>query len=399
MSLKIAMYMPGLRARSMGASVYGDFAAAVRDAGADFILLTDSGAEGNDDSGADVVALPREPLAQRMDQLLQPLTRARSLVSTAVALHRWLRANPDTDVLYTEITYPLGAAAWIAARTSGWRGQRIVAPLGEDFLLLEEASYGHRRHFVPRWLISHTMRAADAVRCISPMVESYAAPFARPLRVFPLNVVNALLDQPTPSVGARQQARRELHRQLGIETPHLVLSLGRLHPFKGIHFLVDAMDRLADAHLVIAGPSMRVANFGDYRTYLEARACDRGVDDRVHFVDALPPAQVGSMMAAADVVVVPSVLESMNRVCAEAAAAGTPFVVTSSTGVADLIAEPGVGQVVPPRDAAAIAAAVRAVLDGTWQRDDAAAGRFLEQFRASHAAAELLALIAQVARP
>lgn len=104
------------------------------------------------------------------------------------------------------------------------------------------------------------------------------------------------------------------------------------------------------------------------------------------------------MMAAADVVVVPSLRESMNRVCAEAAATGTPFIVTASTGVADLIDEPGVGQIVAPDTPGAIAVAINAVLDGSWRPDPASSARFLRQFDASRAAQRLLELISS-ARP
>ena len=102
------------------------------------------------------------------------------------------------------------------------------------------------------------------------------------------------------------------------------------------------------------------------------------------------------MMTAADVVVVPSLRESMNRVCAEAAAAGTSFVVTSSTGVADLIDEPGVGQIVAPGDPGAMATAINAVLDGSWQLDATSSARFLQQFDARRVAPRLLELISSV---
>ena len=94
------------------------------------------------------------------------------------------------------------------------------------------------------------------------------------------------------------------------------------------------------------------------------------------------------------VVVVPSLRESMNRVCAEAAATGTPFIVTASTGVAGLVTEPGVGQIVPTRDPGAMATAINGVLDGGWQLDAVTTRRFLQQFDASRVAPRLLELIA-----
>lgn len=393
--MKIAMYMPGLRSGSMNWAIYQDFAAAMRTAGADFVLLTDTpepGAVGPEGT----VYLPPVPLAAYLDRLVRPFTRSATLLSTASRIRRWLRDNPSIDVIYMEMTYPLGAAAWLATVSSGWKGALVMTPMGEDFLVLEEAAYGHRRYPCPRWLIAKTMVSAAAVRCISPMVQEYAAEFRRPMSVIPLNVANATLATP-PSTPAERQTARELVREtLQLKRRKIVLSLGRLHPFKGIHVLVESMTQVPDADLLIAGPSLTVAGFGDYQSYLERLASQRRIADRVHLLGAVPHDEVSAMMAAADVVVVPSLRESMNRVCAEAAAAGTPFVVTSSTGVADLIDEPGVGQIVAPRDPGAMAMAINAVLDGSWQLDATSSARFLQQFDARRVALRLVELISSV---
>ncbi len=391
--MKIAMYMPGLRSGSMSWAIYHDFAAAMRTAGADFVLLTDAPARATS-CPPGTVFLPPAPWAAPLDRLARAVTRAGALLQTASRIRRWLRANPGVDVIYMEMTYPLGAAAWLATRLTGWKGDLIMTPMGEDFLVLEEASYGHRRYPGPRWLIDQTMKSAAAIRCISPMVEPYASQFRRPSRVIPLNVADATLARKPEAEQARQTSRRLLEQRLNLGPGGIVLSLGRLHPFKGIHVLVEAMEHVPDAHLLVAGPSLNVAGFGDYQSYLEGQAAGLGIANRVHLLGTVPHEQVGAMMAAADVVVVPSLLESMNRVCAEAAATGTPFIVTSSTGVADLVDEAGVGQIVAPGDPRALAAAISAVLEGRWQPDTAATQRFLEQFAASRAAPRLLELIA-----
>ncbi len=390
--MKIAMYMPGLRSGSMSWDIYQDFAAAMRTAGADFVLLTDVPPHDHD-CPEGTVFLPPAPLAARLDHLARPFTRANALLATTARIRRWLRANRSVDAIYMEMTYPLGAAAWLATVLSGWTGTLIMTPMGEDFLVLEEVSYGHRRRRCPRWLIDKTMRAASAIRCISPMVKEYASGFQKPMGVIPLNVANSTLQTKQGGGPDRQTAREHVRETLRLDRRGLVLSLGRLHPFKGIHVLLESMLNVPDADLLVAGPSLAVAGFGDYKTYLERQAQQLGIADRVHLLGTVPHAEVTAMMSAADVVVVPSLLESMNRVCAEAAASGTPFIVTASTGAADLISEPGVGQIVAPRDSAGLATAINRVLEGEWQGDPAATQRFLHQFDASQAAPRLLDLI------
>jgi glycosyltransferase involved in cell wall biosynthesis len=396
--MKVAIYMPYLRPGSMSWTIYQDFAAAMGNAGAAFIVLTDDPGTG-DTSPPGTVFLPSPSKAVALlDRLARPITRTSELLQRAARIRTWLGSNADVSVLYMEMTYPLGAAAWLARLFSGWRGALVMTPMGEDFLVLEEAAYGHRRHPGPRFLIARAMRAAAAVRCISPMVEPYAALFDAPAQTIPLNVANATVAAGRHAPPDRHAARRQLaadprHNKQRLGGRGLVLSLGRLHPFKGIHVLVEAMTELPDVDLVIAGPAMTVAGYGDYGNFLAEQAQRLGVDDQVHLLGSVPHDEVITLMAAADVVVVPSILESMNRVCAEAAASGTPFIVTSTTGAADLVTEPGVGQIVAPHDPGAIAAAVRAVLHGDWKRDAAAAQRFVEQFEASRVAPQLVELI------
>ena len=394
--MKIAMYMPGLRSGSMSWAIYQDFAAAMRTAGSEFVLLTD--AHGNGAHCLDgTVYLPPAPVAARLDRLTRPFTRVPALLATASRIRRWLRANRSVDVIYMEMTYPLGTAAWLATVLSGWKGMLIMTPMGEDFLVLEEAAYGHRRHRCPRWLIGKTMGSAAAIRCISPLVKEYAAQFLRPMSVIPLNVANSTL-RAKHGPAHRRADRERLRERLRLERRGIVLSLGRLHPFKGLHVLVESMVRVQDADLLIAGPSLTVAGFGDYRSYLERQASRLGIASRVHLLGAVPPEEIVGVLRAADVIVVPSLRESMNRVCAEAAATGTPFIVTAATGVADLINEPGVSQIVPTGDPEAMATAINGVLDGTWQLNPTTTRRFLQQFDASHAATRLLELIASVSR-
>jgi glycosyltransferase involved in cell wall biosynthesis len=86
------------------------------------------------------------------------------------------------------------------------------------------------------------------------------------------------------------------------------------------------------------------------------------------------------MLAAADVVAVPSHLESLNKVCIEAAAVGTPFIVTDTTGISAWVRGEGVGIVVPPADPVALEHALRNVLSGPWKIDLEKCSAFVKPF-------------------
>ncbi len=96
------------------------------------------------------------------------------------------------------------------------------------------------------------------------------------------------------------------------------------------------------------------------------------------------------MLAAADVVAVPSLLESLNKVCIEAAAVGTPFVVTETTGISAWVRGEGIGLVVPPSDPAALSRALNRVLSGEFEYDPEAASAFVGAFSPDVVAAQLV---------
>jgi glycosyltransferase involved in cell wall biosynthesis len=400
--MRIAMFMPELAPGALGALLYRDLADAFRAFGHSFACLG-SGRPGVADSW--VRPLPLSPAWERLGALGAPLLRTRRFFAYASALARWLRSEGRAiDVLHIEIAYPTGAAAALAAAWRGFGGVLSISPMGEDVLEVPQASYGFRRYPVPRALVGWTMRRADVIRAISPlMLELVRREWPRtPSRAVPLNVVRRAIDQAGESAEKlaerRRAARRALEARYPIGDRPVVLALGRLHPFKAIDVLIESLPSLPQAHLLIAGPSLQVRPFGDVAAALAAQAGRLGVAERTTFLGKVPPADVLDLLAGADVLAVPSHLESMNRVCVEAAAVGTPFVVTENTGVAGWLPGPGVGLVVPSGDPHALAEALGKVIAGGFVRDAERTLEFVRRFAPERVAAELVELYAPLLR-
>jgi len=133
----------------------------------------------------------------------------------------------------------------------------------------------------------------------------------------------------------------------------LVLYVGRVAAGKGIEHLLAAVSELPEAHLVIAGP--------------DDRHGVTPVGERVHRLPmtADPPR---GLYPQADVFVLASEGESFGIVAAEAAAAGTPVIVSDRCGIAAFFDE-GEALVVP-YERRAVVDAIRRVLtdDGLRQR-------------------------------
>jgi len=412
--MRIAMFMPSLGPDALGWQVHRDFADAVERLGHTFELLTtpQPGAGDNaetpagaaNDSGRTVATVLTEPPRSHLwAKLGRPLLRTRQLLPAAGALAAHLRTHgDDIDLLHLEVAYPHGAAGVLGATRGGWHGPIAVTPMGEDILVVPDRSYGMRRYPVPARLVDWALRRATALRCISPLAEEQIAKLSphNPRRVIPLNISA----EATAAAGMsdaerarfRADARTRTDAEFGTAGRPLVLSFGRLHPFKGIDYLVQAAASIGDATVLIIGPSLTVRPLGDVATALRRQVEDLGVADKVNVAGGVHPSRALEVLAAADVVVVPSPLESLNKVCMEAAAMGTPFVVTETTGISAWVPEQGVGIVVPPRNPATIAWAVEEIINGHFTYDARRAAKFALRFSPDTIAAEVMAFYEEV---
>jgi glycosyltransferase involved in cell wall biosynthesis len=136
---------------------------------------------------------------------------------------------------------------------------------------------------------------------------------------------------------------------------NLALALGRLHENKGFDVLLQALSELPRLHLVIAGE-------GPERTALTRQIVQLGLQDRVRLVGWRDDA--AALMAAADLVVIPSRLEPLGNVIIEAWASRVPVVAAAAAGPRELIRSGETGLLVPLEDAGALAGAIRNVLAG-----------------------------------
>jgi glycosyltransferase involved in cell wall biosynthesis len=148
----------------------------------------------------------------------------------------------------------------------------------------------------------------------------------------------------------------DLRLRLGIPTKaQVILYVGRIAAGKGIEHLLEAARQLTQTHLVIAGPDDRHGT-----SALVHRAQQQAATSgRIHTLPVTdePP---HDLYPQADVFVLASAGESFGIVAAEAAAAGTPVIVSDRCGIAGFFQD-GEALVVP-YERAAIVEAVRNVL-------------------------------------
>lgn len=147
----------------------------------------------------------------------------------------------------------------------------------------------------------------------------------------------------------------------------LLAFAGRLVHEKGVQTLLAALPRVRRRH---PGTRLAVAGTGPHEDALRKHARALRVARAVEWLGFVPEPQVAALLGAADAAIVPSLYEPFGIVALEAAAAGTPVIVSTAGGLADLYTDGVAAASFPAGDAGALADAIDRVLS-----DPAAARR------------------------
>ena len=286
------------------------------------------------------------------------VTPRAALLAPAVlaALRRRLADALDGDhydVVHAHWLVPNG---WAAAGVVQRRRTPLVVTLHGSDLVLAERLRAVRR------LARQTLSAAGAVTTVSDdlrrRVERLGATPGTTSTVH-LGIDTAMFAPHPPDPAVRE-------RLGGAAGDVLVLAVGRLIEVKGFRYLVEAVSRLDRVHLAVVGD-------GGLRTELEELA--KGIAAPVNLVGNLDHAVVSDALAAADVVVVPSIVTERGNVdglpttLLEALAAGRPVVASAVGGIPEVVTDGSNGLLVAPRDVDALAAALAELRDDAGLRD------------------------------
>lgn len=147
--------------------------------------------------------------------------------------------------------------------------------------------------------------------------------------------------------------------------PPRALFIGHLNAFKGVDFLLRALELVPDLRLDIVGS-------GPQSNRLRTLARALAVEDRVKWYGEYPDEDLPRRMADADFLVLPSVSveEMFGMVLLEAMAAGRPVITTDvPSGVREVNAPGVTGLEVPMRDVVALAEAMRTLAEDSGLRD------------------------------
>ena len=248
------------------------------------------------------------------------------------SLHKW------ADLTYLQtIDLPLwgargprvmkvvGDQAWERCVRKGW----IPNGMGID------AFQGYRGGKRARWQKASRSRQVNALDAIvvpsdylRRMVAGWGVPEARIHTIY-----NAL-----PPLTLTRESRQNLRRALDWDERPTLLTVARLHPWKGIDHLVQALKSRTDLRLVVVGA-------GPDETRLRSLAKPLG--DRVVFMGALPSDETHRLMAAADAFALYSGYEGLSHSLLEALRLGAPALASDVGGNPEVIRDGVNGLLVP----------------------------------------------------
>jgi glycosyltransferase involved in cell wall biosynthesis len=277
-----------------------------------------------------------------------------------VRLARYLRRE-RIDILHTHLFEPsvIGLLAGTVARTR----RRVMTRHYSDYHTRIDKKW-HVRLDQLCTRLSQTVIAVSR-HTADHLIEVEKAP---PAKVH--TVLNGIDFERIRLTGP--DARKRIRREFGVENQYLILIVARLHPEKGHHYLFQALREIRRR----ASKPVRLLVAGDgtfdreYRREVRAIGCD----DMVTFLGFRKDSP--DLIAAADLLVLPSLAEAFGLVLTEALYLGTPVVATRVGGIPEIVDDGIDGALIPPADSEALARSILELLENPDRRGRlAGAGR------------------------
>ena len=286
-----------------------------------------------------------------------PYVRGRALTTVAkfllslVFLGEHLRLLRSENISIVNVHFPdLAAMHWATLRAIGlFRGRLVLSFHGADVTEIANETNAIGR-FLWRVCIKHCYALTA---CSAQLAAELGALFP-----FALDKIVVLSNGISPDAIRReaQQVVEQSDRPLG---PYLITIAG-FERKKGLDVLIKAFRTVAqmkpDLSLVLVcrtGPGL-----GETRALI----AELELEDRIKLLIGYPHAETMSLLANAEILVVPSRKEPFGIVVLEAIVLDRPVVLTNICGVLDVLGDRTALSVVPPNDATALADAITASL-------------------------------------
>ncbi len=304
-----------------------------------------------------------------------------------VALADGWRARPGNERPQLWFTYHLYYKA------PDWLGPVVSKELGIPYVVAEASHAAKRAHGA--WALGHEASAAairQAALIVSPSRDDIAGltELVEPSRILYLP---PFLD--VEHYAAARLRREDLREKLARDH-----ELDAAVPWLVVAAMMRVGDKLASYRSLAAALAYNldvpwqlvIAGDGPARAQVQVALERTGLARRARLLGSMPARRLAEVYAACDLSPWPAVNEAYGMALLEAQAAGVPVVSCATRGVPDVVMDGTTGLLVAYGDEAALATAVRSLLDDASRRSalgDAAA-RFVSGERSIASAAKAL---------
>lgn len=240
--------------------------------------------------------------------------------------------------------------AWMASSLAALLAAKLA---GKPFVLvphesLAESDVGKGHNAMKHWL-KRTMRASYLVCCDAIVLASRIEQrdsITAPNRTRSHVIYHPVVDERSPPDAPRPRPIESGCLHVGF--------LGRFDPKKNIELLIQAVAAVPNAFLHVAGGGPPT-----YERRLSTLIERYGIGERIRWYGFISAEQRPKFFAGLDVLVMPSVYECFGMVAAEAMSCGIAVIVSTSSGIAEVVERHNAGIIVEPELRALTAALER----------------------------------------
>ncbi len=154
---------------------------------------------------------------------------------------------------------------------------------------------------------------------------------------------------------------------VSMQAPYRLIAIGRLIETKGFQYLIDAMRILLDQGIAV---HLSIIGSGAWMGKLQKRIQDHKLEDSVSMLGFVTHDGISAQLMNSDIFIMPSIVkekvlcsDGLPNVVMEAMHHTLPVIATDIAGMRDAVIDGETGYLVPERDAAALAQAVKKMVE------------------------------------
>lgn len=337
------------------------------------------------------------------DKLFKLLdTGERRFFTILLSIYKFIKKNKDCNIFIVEWDW---TGFFVAIVNSLLPFKWIVGVHDLNNLKISlDYPYENRKFFiekVKKWVY----KKSTLIRANSFVTKNFLEKIEvnpSKIKVIPLHITNWMTqDKPQNIKCFREKNKEEIFSKYKIDKKNkLLISACRLTPVKGLELLIESFYYLIkeqpNIKLMICGRDSKLRKLDSYKEYLRLLARQKKIEDKIIFTDYIDKIEIKKYLAAADLNLVPSFLDTFNFSVLEAALVGTFSLVSANVGSAFWLEKYKVCEIINNRNPKCWAESVIKILNSGYEIDNKVINQIESDFSSDNIARQLLNILMNI---